>query len=68
MLKLVYTNRFLKSAKKLPSHIQNKLADKMGILQENPFHRSLRTKSLTGALSGFYSYSARAWIKLLTSI
>jgi len=62
MIKLVYTNRFLKSAKKLPFSIQNKLADKLEILQQSPFHSLLHTKSLTGPLSGFYSFRiTREW-------
>jgi len=62
MLKLVYTNRFLKSAKKLPFYIQNKLGDKLETLQQNPFHSFLHTKSLTGPLSGFYSFRVtRDW-------
>jgi len=62
MLKLVYTKSFLKSAKKLPFHIQNNLSGKLEILQENPFHSFLHTKSLTGVLSGFYSFRiTRDW-------
>jgi len=62
MLKLVYTKRFLKSAKKLPFYIQNNLSGKLETLQENPFHSFLHTKSLTGILSGFYSFRiTRNW-------
>ena len=62
MLKLVYTKHFLKSAKKLPFLIQNNLSGKLEILQENPFHSFLHTKSLTGVLSGFYSFRiTRDW-------
>lgn len=62
MLKLVYTKHFLKSAKKLPFYIQNSLSGKLETLQKNPFHPFLHTKSLTGALSGFYSFRiTRDW-------
>ncbi|PIP15705.1 MAG: hypothetical protein COX45_01465 [Candidatus Portnoybacteria bacterium CG23_combo_of_CG06-09_8_20_14_all_44_36] len=62
MLKLVYTNCFLKSVKKLPFHIQNNLSVKLETLQKNPFHSFLHTKSLTGTLSGFFSFRiTRDW-------
>ncbi|PIW74754.1 MAG: hypothetical protein CO003_01065 [Candidatus Portnoybacteria bacterium CG_4_8_14_3_um_filter_44_15] len=62
MLNLVYTNRFLKSSKKLPFHIQNNLSGKLETLQKNPFHSFLHTKSLTGDLSGFFSFRiTRDW-------
>ena len=56
MIKIIYTNHFLRSSKKLPPPIQNKLATKLESLSENPFHPFLHTKSLTGHLSGFYSF------------
>jgi len=62
MVKLIYTNRFLKSAKKLPLKIQDKLGSKLEILQENPFNSLLHTKPLTGRLVGFYSFRiTRDW-------
>lgn len=62
MIKIVYTNHFLKSSKNLPLAIQNKLATKLEILQKNPFYPLLHTKPLTGSLSGFYSFRiTRDW-------
>jgi len=62
MVSLVYSQHFLKSAKKLPSLIKEKLATKLELLQENPFHPLLHTKSLTGKLFGFYSFRiTREW-------
>ena len=62
MVKIVYTNRFLKSAKKLPLNIQDKLGSNLEILQENPFNSSLHTKPLTGKLVGLYSFrNTRDW-------
>ncbi len=62
MIKLVYGSHFLKSAKKLPPSIQNKLAVKLELLQKNPFHHLLHTKPLTGKLFGFYSFRiTREW-------
>ncbi|MFH1894385.1 MAG: type II toxin-antitoxin system RelE/ParE family toxin [Patescibacteria group bacterium] len=62
MISVVYANSFLKSAKKLPKPQQNKLAQLLETLQKNPFHLKLRTKSLTGPLTGFYSFRiTRDW-------
>jgi addiction module RelE/StbE family toxin len=62
MVKLIYSERFLKSAKKLPTLIRNKLATKLELLQKNPFHPFLHTKPLTGELFGFYSFRiTRDW-------
>lgn len=62
MLVVVYPPSFLKSAKKLPELQQKKLAQLLEILQENPFHSKLHTKTLTGPLTGFYSFRiTRDW-------
>ncbi|OGZ33876.1 MAG: hypothetical protein A3I88_01145 [Candidatus Portnoybacteria bacterium RIFCSPLOWO2_12_FULL_39_9] len=62
MIQIVYGNHFLKSAKKLPKKQQIKLAKLLEIFKENPFHRLLQTKSLTGPLAGFYSFRiTRDW-------
>ena len=53
MIQLIYSKHFLKSIKKLPTSIKNKLATKLELLQKNPFHPLLHTKSLTGPLFGF---------------
>ena len=62
MISVVYTDFFLRSARKLPKPQQNKLAQLLGTLQENPFHPKLHTKTLTGPLTGFYSFRiTRDW-------
>jgi len=62
MLTLVYTNSFLKSARKLPKSQQNKLSQLLEVFQENPFQPKLHTKTLTGPLTGFYSFRiTRNW-------
>lgn len=62
MLKILYSNSFLKSAKKAPPTIQRRLGENLEVLQENPFHSLLHTKSLSGQLSGFYSFRVtRDW-------
>ncbi|MDO8663854.1 MAG: type II toxin-antitoxin system RelE/ParE family toxin [Candidatus Wildermuthbacteria bacterium] len=62
MLSLVYTDSFLKSAGKLPKSQQNKLAELLETLQENPFGHKLHSKNLSGRLTGFYSFRiTRDW-------
>ena len=62
MLELVFTDSFRKEAKKLPSGFQNKLAQNLELLRENPFHPLLHVKRLAGALAGFYSFRiTRDW-------
>ena len=56
VVKIIYTNCFLKSARKLPLSIKEKLASNLEVLRKNPFDTILRTKSLTGKLAGFYSF------------
>ena len=62
MIEIVYGNYFLKSAKKIPKIQQEKLAELLEVLKENPFHRLLHTNLLTGPLIGFYSFRiTRDW-------
>jgi len=59
---ITYGKSFLKSAKKLPFQQQKKLADLISLLQKNPFNSLLHTKSLSGPLSGLYSFKiTRDW-------
>jgi toxin YoeB len=59
---IIYGKSFLKSAKKLPFKGQKKLADLIFLLQKNPFNPLLHTKSLSGPLSGLYSFRiTRDW-------
>ena len=46
--KLVFTNAFEKSVKKLNLQEQKQVASKLKILQISPFHPSLRTKKIKG--------------------
>ena len=62
MIKVFFTERFLKSTSSLPKHIQEKLVVLLSLLEENPFHTKLHTKPLAGKLSGFYSFRiTRDW-------
>lgn len=62
MIKITYTKHFYKLARKLSKDFQPKLAKKIELLQQNPFHPLLHTKPLTGKLAGFYSFRiTRDW-------
>lgn len=62
MTALVYSNRFLKSVKKLPKAQQEKLIELLEVVERNPFHSQLHTKPLSGQLSGLYSFRiTREW-------
>lgn len=56
MHKLTFGNRFFKSAENLNKKTKPKLKLSLDILAENPFHSKLQTKSLSGKLSGHYSF------------
>jgi len=45
-MKFIYTRQFIKEYKKLPQDIQNKLKDKVKLLEKNFSHPSLRIKKL----------------------
>lgn len=62
MLNIVFSDKFVKAAKRLPISIQSNLAEKLEKLQNNPFNSLLHTKYLVGKLSGFYSFRiTRDW-------
>jgi len=61
-LEIIYTSDFLKTAKKLPANVYDKLAKQIETLEQNPFHSILHTKPLAGQLAGFYSFRiTRDW-------
>lgn len=57
MLRVLYDRSFLKSAKKLPNAVQPTLFDKIKELEEYGIsYPTLHVKTLSGKLSGFYSF------------
>lgn len=62
MIRVLATERFLDEVARLPKPQQQKLANLLVKLQENPFHPTLHTKSLKGALTGLYAFRiTRDW-------
>jgi len=54
--KIVFGKKFLKLAEKLDQPLKSRLKDSLDILSENPFNKTLHTKSLYGKLSGYHSF------------
>ncbi|TSC80782.1 MAG: hypothetical protein G01um101429_91 [Parcubacteria group bacterium Gr01-1014_29] len=62
MIRVLTTERFLDGAAYLPKQQQQKLANLLITLEENPFHPKLRTKLLRGTLTGLYAFRiTRDW-------
>lgn len=62
MITLVYGERFLQSARVLPTPQQRKLARLLETLRENPFHPVLHSKRLSGELAGILAFRiTRDW-------
>ena len=56
MIRLEYTDTFLKDLRILPSFARTKLKKQLFLLAENPFHSKLHTKPLKGEMAGQYSF------------
>ena len=56
MRQLIFSSQFLKSAEKLDNKVKPKLKFSLDVLSENPFDARLQTKSLSGKISGQYSF------------
>lgn len=62
MIRLLYSDDFLVSAKAMPVPQQRKLAYLLPIIGVNPFHPLLHTKRLGGTLTGLLSFRiTRDW-------
>jgi len=54
MIRIVHSDGFLRSAKRLPQSAREKLTHLLVIFGDNPFHPLLHTKKLDGELAGLY--------------
>ena len=64
MYKLKYTKTFEKDLKALSEKEQRTVAQKLGLLAENPFYPSLRTKKVQG-LDNVFEMSVNMDIRIL---
>lgn len=64
MYKLKYTKTFEKDLKALSEKEQRAVAQKLGLLAENPFYPSLRTKKVRG-LDNVFEMSVNMDIRIL---
>ena len=71
MKKLIWTSKFLKASEKF-LHSQSELTDifkqKIRLIEENPFHPSLRTHKLKGKLRGFLTCSINYYFRIVFEI
>ena len=56
-MKILYSPKFQKKYKKLPSQIQNLAENKRKVFRKEPFHPTLKTHKLHGELNGCWSFS-----------
>lgn len=56
-MKIYYTDKFLKSYKKIPKQIKLAIEEKEQIFRLNPFDNRLKTHKLKGKLKDSYSFS-----------
>ena len=56
MVRVHYSDHFLKYTSRLPREPQAKLARLTVFLRENPYHPLLHTKPLSGDMAGLYSF------------
>ena len=56
MIKIYYNDHFLEQIRKFNKKQQAKFTKLVVLLRENPYHPQLHTKSLSGELSGIYSF------------
>jgi addiction module RelE/StbE family toxin len=56
-MEIYYLPKFAREYKKLPKHIKEQAKKKEVVFRADPFHPSLKTHKLTGALDGFWSFS-----------
>jgi addiction module RelE/StbE family toxin len=56
-MEIYYLPKFARQYKKLPRAIQETAEEKEVLFRDNPFDPRLKTHKLSGALSGFWSFS-----------
>lgn len=67
-MRVYYSDNFFKHVEKFDHKQQAKLARLIVLLKENPFQSRLHTKSLSGNLSGLYSFRVKRDLRVLFKI
>lgn len=62
--KIILTDRFEKNYKKLNTKIKKQLKKKIEIMQDNPFHPSLRTKRIQGT-NDLFEFSVNMDVRVI---
>lgn len=57
MLKILYSPKFVRQYKKLPSAIKDLVEEQQEVFLNNPFEMGLKTHKLHGVFSGCYAFS-----------
>ena len=56
-MEIIYSSKFAREYKKLPSNIKDIAEEQESIFRKDPFDSRLKTHKLKGKLSGFLSFS-----------
>lgn len=56
-IKIINTARFLKSLRRLPKSVREKVEERDHVFRKNPFDPTLNTHKLHGRLKKFWAYS-----------
>ena len=56
-MEIFYSTRFLRSFKRLPNDIKDKLEEKEASMVKDIFSKSLKTHKLNGIFEGYYAFS-----------
>ncbi|MBQ6971044.1 MAG: hypothetical protein IJP86_01670 [Synergistaceae bacterium] len=64
MLKITYSERFLKHYKKLSADEKTQFRRKLDVFADNPLHPSLRTKRIKGT-DGLFEFSVNMDIRVI---
>jgi len=56
-MRIRYTSRFGREAKKISHHLHPVIEEQIDIFRSDPFDSKLKTHKLSGGLKGFWSFS-----------
>ena len=65
MFVVLFSSRFRRSLRKLPSHIQRDFDKRFDVFKKYPFNPTLRTHNLHGSLEMYYAFYLRDGYRVL---